>query len=68
MLEQVEDEKGNIEKADSGPWIIDMAGVVHPRESRVPDFQNGVVSLIPSKQSKRRLTPTGFSKHSSYLH
>jgi hypothetical protein len=64
MSEQGKDAKGNIEKANSEPWIVDAAGVVHPREPQVPDFQNGVVSVIPSKQLKRRLTPTGLYKHS----
>ncbi|KAG0626550.1 hypothetical protein M758_2G134500 [Ceratodon purpureus] len=56
--DQGEDGKDKIEKVKSEPWIIDMAGVVHLTESQRPGFQNGVASLRPSRQAKRRLTPT----------
>lgn len=63
MSEQDENMGNNIEKANSEPWIIDSAGVVHLSESRGPDSHTGVVSSIPSKKLKRRLTPTGLYKH-----
>jgi len=53
-----EDGSGNIEKANSEPWIVDSAGVVHPRESQSPHVQNGV-PLTTSRRPKRRLIPTG---------
>lgn len=59
ISESNEDGYDNIEKENSEPWIVDSAGVVHPRESRSPHVQNGVVSLATSRRPKRRLTPTG---------
>ena len=67
ISDQGEDGKDKIEKVKSEPWIIDMAGVVHLTESQRPGFQNGVASLRPSRQAKRRLTPTGCYIRASYL-
>lgn len=58
ISEKNEDGNGNLDKENSEPWIVDSAGVVHPRESQSPHVQNGV-SLTTSRRPKRRLIPTG---------